>query len=175
MLCAVCEICTVLASSQLCSVGISEVTMSRERLVTSVYNVFCCKATSMCHPAKRVRDAPTLPSVIVKQLIQYIPHNTYLYLYKTDREPACCQQSLFGVCSQCDAARRHAAKMWPCLRKIRSPGTDEAGRSLSDRIVNGILELHLHMQHDTDYEPKYLGDSISRAHTARAAWKARSF
>jgi hypothetical protein len=151
------------------------VIMSRERLVTSVYNVFCCKATSMCHPAKRLRDAPTLPSVIMKHLVQYIPHNTYLFLYKLDREPVCCQQSLFGVCRQCDAVRRHAAMMWPCLRRICSPGTDEADRSLSDRVIGVILELHLHIQHDGDYEPVYLGDSIARAHTARAAWKARSF
>jgi hypothetical protein len=127
----------------------------------------------MCHHAKRVRDATTLPSVIVKQLVQYIPHNTYLFLYKIDREPVCCQQLLFGVCRQCDAVRRHAAKMWPGLRKIRSPGHDEAGCSLSDRVVGGILELHLHMQHDTDYEPKYLGDSILRAHNARAAWETQ--
>jgi hypothetical protein len=127
----------------------------------------------MCPPAKRVRDATTLPSAIVKQLIQYIPHNTYLYLYKIDREPACCQQSLFGVCSQCDAVRRHAAKMWPGLRKIRSPGHDAAGCSLSDLVVNDILELHLHIQHDKDYEPIYFGDSISQAHIARAAWEAQ--
>jgi hypothetical protein len=43
--------------------------------------------------------------------------------------------------------------MWPCFRKIRSPETDEPGRSLSDRVVNGILELHLHMQLDSDYSP----------------------
>jgi hypothetical protein len=127
----------------------------------------------MCPPAKRVRDATTLPGAIVKQLVQYIPHNTYLYLYKTDREPVCCQQSLFGVCRQCDAVCRHAAKMWQCLRKIRLPGHDEAGRSLSDHVVNGILELHLHMQYDMDYEPIYFGDSISQAHIARAAWEAQ--
>jgi ribosomal protein L37AE/L43A len=120
----------------------------------------------MCHPAKRVRDATTLPSVIVKQLVQYIPDNTYLYLYKIDQELVCCQQSLFGVCSQCDAVRRHAAKMWPCLRKICSAGYNGAGRSLSD---NAILELNLQMQHDTDYEPMYLGGSVAQAHNARTA------
>eukprot|EP00953_Heterococcus_sp_UTEX-ZZ885_P027178 14616-Heterococcus_DN1.PRE.13 len=63
--------------------------------------------------------------------------------------------------------------MWPCLRKLRSSGHDEAGRSLSDRVVNGVLELHMHMQYDDDYEPVYLGQSISRAHIARDAWSAQ--
>jgi hypothetical protein len=129
----------------------------------------------MCPPTKRSRAANTLPRVIVKHLVQYIPHNTYLYLYKADREPVCAQQSLFGACSQCDAARVHAAKMWQCLRKIRSPEHDDAGRSFSDLVINDILELHLHMQHDSDYEPAYLGESISRACIARAAWSAQPF
>eukprot|EP00953_Heterococcus_sp_UTEX-ZZ885_P025217 13714-Heterococcus_DN1.PRE.2 len=146
-------------------------------LTTFVYsvNVLESNRAPMCHPTKRSRAARTLPSVIVKHLVQHIPHDTYLYLYRADRGPVCAQQSLFGACSQCDAARVHAARMWQCLRKIRSPGHDEAGCSLSDLVVNSILELHLHMQHDCDYEPVYLGESILRAHTARAAWKARSF
>jgi hypothetical protein len=128
------------------------------------------KATA--HPCATLQ---TLPSVIVKHLVQHIPHDTYLYLYRADREPVCAQQSLFGACSQCDAARMHAARMWQCLRKMRSPRHDEAGRSLSDLVVNDILELHLHMQHDCDCEPVYLGDSISRACMARAAWSAEPF
>jgi hypothetical protein len=145
---------------------------SQARLVTSISYMLLLQSHIglMCYPAKRVRDSITLPKVIVKQLVQYIPHNTYLYLYKIDREPVCCQQSLFGVCSQCDAVRSHAAKLWPCLRNICSVGHNEAGRSLSDHVVNAILELHLHMQLDSDYEPVYLGGSITRAHIARAAW-----
>jgi hypothetical protein len=78
---------------------------SQARLVTSICYMLLLQSHIglMCYPAKRVRDGITLPKVIVKQLVQYIPHNTYLYLYKIDREPVCCQQSLFGVCSQCDA------------------------------------------------------------------------
>jgi hypothetical protein len=38
-------------------------------------------------------------------------------------------------------------------------------------MVDGILELHLHMQHDDDYEPVYSGRSIARARQARAAWE----
>jgi hypothetical protein len=114
----------------------------------------------MSPPAKRVRVVTTLPNVTVRRLVQYMPHDTYLYLYKINREPACCQQSAFGVCIQCDAVRDHAARMWPCF---------EAGRSLSDCVVNGILELHLHMQLDSDYEPAYLGGSIAQAHEPRGA------
>jgi hypothetical protein len=128
--------------------------------------------------AKRFRScsAELLPIYIVKQLIKFMPHSTYLYLYRPDRDPVCCQQALYGACSQCDAVRAHAAQLWPCLRAIRSPAHeyDEAGRSVSDLLVNHILDLHLHMQQDDDYEPMYSGQSIARAHKARAAWEQQN-
>jgi hypothetical protein len=119
--------------------------LTRARLTTSFYsvNVLESNRAPMCHPTKRSRAAKTLPSVMVKHLVQHIPHDTYLYLYRADREPMCAQQSLFGACSQCDAARMHAARMWQCLRKIRSPRHDEAGRSLSDLVVNDIKRLSI--------------------------------
>jgi hypothetical protein len=105
--------------------------VTRARLTSSVYSVDVLEryCACMCPPTKRSRVAKALPSVIVKHLVRFVPHDTYLYLYKADRDPVCAQQSLYGACSQCDAARIHAAKMWQCLRKIRSPGHDEAGRS----------------------------------------------
>ena len=129
--------------------------------------------------AKRLStcSAEVLPVCIVKQLIQYLPHNTYLYLCRSDRETVlCCQRALYGACSQCDAVRVHAVKLWPCLRAIRSPAHayDEAGRTLSALLVDSILDLHLHMQQDDDLEPVYSGCSIARAHKARAAWEQRS-
>ena len=126
----------------------------------------------MCTSAKRLRSAELLPDCTVKQIVQYMPHNTYLYLHRADREPVCCQQALYSACKQCDAVRRHAAMLWPCLRAIRSPAyaSDEAGRSSFALMVDGILELHLHMQQDDDYEPVYSGRSILRAHQARAAY-----
>jgi hypothetical protein len=131
----------------------------------------------MCGKAKRSRYAELLSSCIVKQLIQYMPHNTYLYLYRPDREAVlCCQQALFDACAQCDAVRRHAVKLWFCLRAVRSPAHehDEVGRSASGLLVNCILDLHLHMQHDDDYEPVYSGQSIGRAHKVRAAWEQQN-
>ena len=127
----------------------------------------------MCTSAKRFRSAEPLPDCIVKQIVQYMPHNSYLYLHRTDREPVCCcAQALYGACKQCDAIHTHATMLWPCLRAIRSPVCegDEAGRSLSALMVNSILELHLHMQQDDDYEPVYSGSSIAEAHRSRAAW-----
>lgn len=116
----------------------------------------------MCAAAKRSKTTEHLPDCLVKQIVQYMPHNTYLYLCRADREPVCCQQALYGVCTQCDAVRTHAARLWPCILRVRSPAYAS--------VVNDILELHLHMQHDDDYEPVYSGQSISRAHQARAAW-----
>ena len=106
-----------------------------------------------------------------------MPHITYLYLFTPNRKPVvCCAQAVFGTCKQCDAVRAHAARLWPCLRAVRSPvcDGDEAGRSPFAVLVNSILELHLHMQQDNDYEPVYSGSSISRAHQARAAWDQQS-
>jgi hypothetical protein len=123
--------------------------------------------------SERSRSANLLPSCIVRRLIQYMPHNTHLYLYRPDRDPVCCQPALYGACSQCDAVRAHAAQLWPCLRAIRSPAHehDASGCSVSALLVNHILDLHLHMQQDDDYEPVYSGRSIARAHQARAAWE----
>ena len=131
---------------------------------------------SMCASAKRFRSSELLPDCTVKQIVQYMPHNTYLYLHRADREPVCCQQALYSACKQCDAVRRHAAMLWPCLRAIRSPAyaSDEAGRSSFALMVDGILELHLHMQQDDDYEPVYSGQSIARAQKARAAWNQQN-
>jgi hypothetical protein len=160
--------------------GVVRSSRATHRSASSNPCLLCSAATkllrsTMCPPAKRSRDTESLPNAIVKHLVQYIPHNTYLYLYKSDREPVCCQQSLLGVCNQCDAVRMHAARMWPCLRRICSPKHDEAGRSVFDQMVNGVLELHLNMQHDGEYEPVYHGHSISQAHDTRAAWKAQPF
>ena len=128
----------------------------------------------MCTSAKRCRSAELVPICIVRQTVECMPHNTYLYLHRADRElVCCCVQALYGACKQCFFVRRHAVRMWPCLRAVRSPAdaSDEAGRSLFALMVDGILDLHLHMQQDDDYEPVYSGQSILRAHQARAAWK----
>ena len=129
-------------------------------------------AGHMCRAARRARLAETLPGCLAKQLVAYMPHNTYLYLCRSNREPVCCARALFGACKQCDAVHTHAAMLWPCLRSVRSPVCegDEAGRSSFVLTVNSILELHLHMQQDDDYEPVYSGSSISGAHQARAVW-----
>jgi len=126
----------------------------------------------MCSAAKRARLADTLPGCLTKQLVAYMPHNTYLFLHRTDREPVCCARALFGACKQCDAVRTHAVMLWPCLRAVRSPACegDEAGRSSFVLTVNSILDLHLHMQQDDDYEPVYNGSSIAEAHRVKAAW-----
>jgi hypothetical protein len=130
----------------------------------------------MCRAAKRATPAEALPDCLAKQLIASIPHNTYLYLCRSNREPVCCARALFGACNQCDAVRTHAVMLWPCLRAVRSPACegDEAGRSSFVLTVNSILDLHLHMQQDDDYEPVYSGSSIAEAHRARAAWARES-
>ena len=156
--------------------GVLHSSRDAHRSVSRYLSLLCITATKplpsiMCFPAKRFKFEETLPTCIVKHLIQYVPHNTYLYLHKTDREPVCCQQALFGVCKQCDAVRMHAARMWPCLRRICSLGHDVAGRSVLDALVNDILELHLYMQHDGEYEPVYSGHSIAQASLDRAAWE----
>ena len=128
----------------------------------------------MCAKRFRSCSAELLPIYIVEHLIQYMPHSTHLYLYRPD--VLCCQQALYRACSQCDAVRAHAVQLWPCLRAIRSPAHehDAAGRSVSDLLVNHILDLHLHMQQDDDYEPVYSGQSIAQAHKARAAWEQQN-
>ena len=120
----------------------------------------------MCSAAKRARLADTLPGCLAKQLVAYMPHNTYLYLCRLNREPVCCARALFGACKQCDAVHTHAAMLWPCLRAVRS-----TGRSSFVLTVNSILDLHLHMQQDDDYEPVYSGSSIAEAHRVKAAWE----
>jgi len=130
-------------------------------------------AGHMCRAAKRARLAETIPDCIVEQMIAYIPHNTYLFLCRSNRKSVvCCAQAVFGTCEQCAAVRTHAVMLWPCLRAVRSPVCDghEAGRSSFDLTVNSILDLHLHMQQDDDFEPVYSGSSIAEAHRARAAW-----
>ena len=127
----------------------------------------------MHRAAKRARLAEGLPDCIVEQLVASIPHNTYLYLCRSNRKPVvCCAQALYGACEQCAAVRTHAVMLWPCLRAVRSPACegDEAGRSSFVLTVNSILDLHLHMQQDDDYEPVYSGSSIAEAHRVKAAW-----
>jgi hypothetical protein len=109
----------------------------------------------MCRAAKRARLAEALPDCIVEQLIASIPHNTYLYLCRSNRESVCCALVVF---EQCKAVHTHAAMlcthMQSCcgrLRAVRSPVCegDEAGLS-PFALTNSILELHLHMQQGND-------------------------
>ena len=97
----------------------------------------------------------------------------YLCLNRADGDPACCQQALFSTCSQCTAIRVHAAKMLSIMRRVRAHGHSVAGRNILDALVNDVLELHLHMQCDNEYEPVYAGHSIAQAHFDRAAWIAQ--
>jgi hypothetical protein len=127
----------------------------------------------MCHTAKRFKYEHLVPTCTVKRFVQYMPHDTYLNLNRTDGEPICCQQALFGNCSQCNAVRMHAVKMWSSLRGMCAHGHSVAGRNILDALVNDVLDLHLHMQLDGDYEPVYAGHSIAQAHFDRAAWSAQ--
>jgi hypothetical protein len=111
----------------------------------------------MCHTAKLFRPGHLVPTCIVKNLVQYVPQDMHLYLIRTNSEPACCQQALFGTCSQCTAIRVHVAKMWSIMCRVRAHGHSVAGRNILDALVNDVLELHLYMQCDDDYEPVYAG------------------
>ena len=79
--------------------------------------------TMYASPVKRFRSAELLLDCIVRQTVQCMPHNTYLYLHRTDRESVCCQQALYGACKQCDAqaccdaVALSAGDALTCLRK----------------------------------------------------------
>jgi hypothetical protein len=89
------------------------------------YHVALLPKTVLALMGKRFRSTEHLPSCILQQFGQYMPHNTYLYLHGTDRELVCCQQALFSACGQCGAVCMHAARLWSCLRIIRSPADED--------------------------------------------------
>eukprot|EP00953_Heterococcus_sp_UTEX-ZZ885_P023365 12848-Heterococcus_DN1.PRE.1 len=69
--------------------------------------------------------------------------------------------------------RMRSCRPEPCVFALSVHRNNVAGRSIMDALVNGVPQLHLHMQYDGNYEPMYADHSIGQARFDRVAWTAQ--